>query len=50
MAESKPHQTVRLRCECGEDVDVMPSAKKIECSCGAVYALTVTQLDAPGDQ
>lgn len=37
----------RIRCECGNDVQFDDADSQVECRCGAVYAVTVTQLVSP---
>ena len=39
--------TFTLECSCGRSQSFAPSADRVECECGAVYAVTITELRAP---
>ena len=39
--------TFTMECRCGRAHSFEPAASRIECECGALYAVTITELRAP---
>ena len=39
-----------ISCECGRSIEVDGTDRHVECpACGAVYAITITQIAQPAD-
>lgn len=47
--ESRSVQTVRVSCTCGHDHIVANMDRTVECACGRVFAVTVSEIFGPDD-
>lgn len=45
----KSDATVRVECPCGHEAVAEARDDLVECACGRTYAITVTELEGPGD-
>jgi hypothetical protein len=41
--------TFTMECRCGRSQSFESTLERLECDCGAVYAVTITELRAPRD-
>lgn len=40
---------IRMACDCGEELVFEADADRVECNCGAVFAVTVSVLRPPAE-